>query len=173
MSEQANIARKWWYALNNKEHVDRAALASLRRCEYAAEALTVFQAVKLARVLGHEALELAILLAHVKEDDPKNRIMRAAGWKSFPGDKKETEASADQRPVLSELRFRRLLKTTCEERLDTFKRLVRILKGKVNVADLADSYLFWGDKVRERWAFDYYAASAAHADTDKNQGAAA
>jgi len=118
------------------------------------------------------ALELAVLLAHVREDDP-HPLMRAAGWKSFPGSSKESEASAEQRPLLSELRFRRLLQTTRDERLEAFKRLVRQLKGKVNVVDLANSYLFWGDKVRERWAFDYYAASAAKTDTDLKQGAIA
>jgi CRISPR type I-E-associated protein CasB/Cse2 len=184
MSEQAKIAKSWWSALNNKEHVDRAALAKLRRCENAVEAATVLQGLRLARKLGCDkpgtqdaraALELAILLAHVREDDPLP-LMRAAGWKSFPGDKKETDAPSEQRPLLSELRFRRLLQTTRAERLEAFKRLVHQLKGKARVADLTDSYLNWddkvlGDKVRERWAFDYYAASAAKSDTDTNQGA--
>ncbi len=181
MSEQANIAKKWWYALNNKVHPDRAALAQLRRCANAADALTVMQAVRLARMLGYDkpdmkkiddALELAILLAHVREDDHLP-LMRAAGWKSFPGEKKETDAPAGERPLLSELRFRRLLKTTRGERLEAFKRLVRQLKGKANIADLTNSYLFWGDKVRKDWAFDYYNAPIAKTDTETNQGAAA
>ena len=171
MSENGKIAQKWWYLLSNGKTGDRGVLARLRRCEKSADALTILQAIKLSRDLGCDALELAILLAHVKEDDAQ-RPMRAAGWKSFPGEKKETEAGAD-RPVLSELRFRRLLKTPRDERLDAFKRLVRILGGKVNVAALTDDFLFWGDKVRERWAFDYFAAGIAQPTNDLDKEATA
>jgi CRISPR type I-E-associated protein CasB/Cse2 len=92
--------------------------------------------------------------------------MRAAGWKSFPGDKKESEAG-DDRPVLSEARFRRLLETgEGEEKLLAFVRLVTLLDGTVNVTQLASDFMSWnhpeyGERVRERWAFEYLAAGSA------------
>jgi len=157
------VALKWWSALTNPQHGDRAALARLRRCENGTDTLTIPQAIALGRGLGRlggqdfsDALGLAIVLAHVKENDPQ-KLMRAAGWKSFPGEKKETSAGED-RPVLSELRFRRMLQTTRDARIPAFIRLVRILGGKVNVVDVAESFLFWGAKKRQVWAFDYFAA---------------
>lgn len=184
MSEHGEIkpglaARKWWRSLSDKKFGDRAAMARLRRCESVIDALSIPHALALARALDrchldtkgfHGALELATLLAHVKEDDPQHlHLMRAAGWKAFPGEKKETETGTD-RPVLSELRFRRLLQTAPEEKLAAFKRLVRILGGKADVADLTDSYLFWGDQVRERWAVEYFAAGIAQTSNRTDTG---
>jgi len=159
------IALRWWNGLTDPRRGDRGARAQLRRCQTALEALPIVQALALARQLGKarqnsagldDALGLAIVLAHVKEHDSANRLMQVAGWKTFPGEKKETES--ENRPLLSELRFRRLLQTMQDEKVDAFKRLVRILGGNVNIADLAESFLFWGDKVRQRWAFEYFAA---------------
>jgi CRISPR system Cascade subunit CasB len=161
------VALKWWASLTDSQHGDRGALAQLRRCEQAIEALTIPAAIVLARRLAHcnlderftDALGLAIVLAHVKEHDPQRSLMRAAGWSSFPGDRKNL-GSGTERPVLSELRFRRLLQTTREDRIPAFVRLVRMLGAKVNIVDLAESFLFWGDKRRQKWAFDYFAAGA-------------
>ncbi len=177
MSDEGQIARKWWRALSDTKYGDRAAMARLRRCETPVDALTVAPALALSRALQRnqpdtssfqDALGLAILLAHVKEDDTQH-LMRAAGWKTFPGEKKETEAGADH-PLLSELRFRRLIQTASDEKLTAFKRLVRIMSGKVDVVDLAESYLFWGDKRRERWAFDYFAAGSAQPAKETDMG---
>lgn len=160
------IALKWWNALRDPQHGDRGALAQLRRCERGIDALAIPPAIALARKLGQprlndrfiDALGLAVILAHVKEHDQRN-LMRAAGWPSFPGDRK-SQNSGGERPVLSELRFRRLLQTEREDRIPAFVRLVRMLDAKVNVVDLAKSFLFWGDKRRQKWAFDYFAVGA-------------
>lgn len=92
--------------------------------------------------------------------------MQAAGWKTFAGSRKESDAGAD-RPVLAEGRFRRLLQTTDgEDQVAAFVRLVALLGGTVNIDALARDFLDWnhptrGDRVRERWAFLYYAAADA------------
>lgn len=167
-------ALEWWTKLAHPERGDRAALARLRRARTTLEALTVRPAVTLVRSVGgaagsaptwrtRAALDLVRLLAHVREHDPSQHPMRAAGWKRFAGDRRESEAG-DDRPRLSEARFRRFLQVRDgEERLDAFTRLVTFLDGRVKIDDLARDFMLWsdprrGDQVRERWAFYYYAA---------------
>jgi CRISPR type I-E-associated protein CasB/Cse2 len=92
--------------------------------------------------------------------------MRTLGWKHFPGGRREGGGGED-RPKLAEARFRRLLKSgTGEERVAGFVRLVALLGRKTKVDDLARDFLDWnhptyGPRVRERWAFLYYAAGEA------------
>ena len=91
--------------------------------------------------------------------------MEAAGWKSFPGEKRESEGG-ESRPDLSEARFRRLLQTEDgEAKVSAFVRLIAILGGTINIPALTNDFLLWnhpdlGDAVRERWAFHYYHAYA-------------
>lgn len=152
------------------------ARARLRRCRSTIEALGEPAAVGLARRLGvlgersrHDdhavgaALDVARVLAHVTEHAGQQRVMQAAGWKQFPGDKKESD-SAEMRPLLSEVRFRRLLTTPPGEPLVVaFIRLIRLLKGEANVTQLSNDFRNWrhperGPAVRQQWAFDYYHA---------------
>lgn len=173
-------ALSWW-----KQHCDPAnprtdpgTRARLRRARSTIDVLQVAIAVVLARRLGavpksraapdahvYAALDVARVLAHVKAHEDRHP-MRAAGWKRFPGDTKESDAGED-RPVLSGVRFKRLLETGGgEEKVLAFTRLVALLDGTVNVERLADDFLLWnhpeyGDRVRERWAFEYLAAGDA------------
>jgi CRISPR type I-E-associated protein CasB/Cse2 len=137
------------------------------------ETLSIPAAVGLARRLGAireplderrlgDALGLARVLAHVTTDTGVT-AMRAAGWGSFPGERREADADPAQRPRLSEVRFRRLLQTgSGEEQVFMFTRLIRLIGGEVNVAALARDYLAWyWDSTRHRWAFEYYAAAVA------------
>jgi CRISPR type I-E-associated protein CasB/Cse2 len=164
----------WWKRLIDPDRGDPGSLARLRRARSTLEALNVPAGASLARRLGaahadapdwrtRDTLDLARLLAHVKEHDAANRPMQAAGWKKFAGDKRESEAG-DDRPRLSEARFRRLYETgDGEEKVAAFTRLVALMDGVVKVDALANDFLLWnhpdvGDRVRERWAFDYYHA---------------
>jgi len=94
--------------------------------------------------------------------------MQAAGWKEFPGDRRESDVDVSKRPKLSQVRFRRLLTTDGgEDLVRAFIRLVALLDGKVNVEALGRDFRDWGhpsrgEAVRQRWAFDYYAASTAN-----------
>ena len=89
--------------------------------------------------------------------------MRAAGWRTFAGDRKESDAGED-RPRLSEVRFRRLLTAgPGEEQVSAFVRLIALLDGAIDVGSLAADFLDWnhptlGERVRRHWAEDYYAA---------------
>ncbi|HEX6630955.1 MAG TPA: hypothetical protein VF048_07685, partial [Gemmatimonadaceae bacterium] len=106
----------WWRHHCDPATADPGTRAQLRRCDSPVDAATIPAAVSLARRLGafaddaddrrvSTALNLARVLAHVREHAP-GAPMRAAGWKSFAGDRKESEAGED-RPLLSEARFRR------------------------------------------------------------------
>lgn len=169
-----------WYTRNcDLEKGDPATRAQLRRCRNRTDALMIPAAVGLARRLGalgrgaHQddeflgaALDLARVLAHVKRHDKGKRVMQAAGWKTFPGERKESDAGND-RPLLSQVRFRRLLTTDSgEPQVNAFVRLVKQLEGTVNVPELTDDFLGWAHesrraRIRNKWAFDYYAAGAA------------
>lgn len=176
-------ALDWWRYHCDPATADPGTRARLRRCDSPIDAATIPAAVTLVRRLGafsaeHDGddwritagLNLARVLAHVREHAP-GAPMRAAGWKTFAGDRKESEAGED-RPLLSEARFRRLLTTgPGEEQVAAFVRLVAILDGRADVAALAADFVDWehprrGDRVRKRWAEDYFAARAARSATD-------
>lgn len=170
---RGEIARDWWSRVCDPASGEPGARARLRRARSSTEALAVPAAVLLARQLGairdplderrlESALGLARVLAHVTANTAVSP-MRAAGWPSFPGDRRAGEADPGARPRLSEVGFRRLLQTgSGEEQVSMFVRLVRLLGGEVNVAALSRDYLDWyRDGTRQRWAFEYYAAGEA------------
>jgi len=59
-------------------------------------------------------------------------------------------------PAVSELRFRRLLQRTRQEYYLAMIRVIKLLRGEVNIHDLAKSTYFWGDNIRKEWAYDYF-----------------
>lgn len=163
----------WFRELTN----DPGARARLRRCRSTLDAVLEPKAIHLARRLGTlsrqaradddaiaDALNLARVLAHVKTHTGALRPMQAAGWKHFPGDRREGDVG-EAAPLLSEVRFRRLLTTgTGEPLVAAFIRLIRQLGGEVNIRQLSRDFRFWshpafGPAIRQQWAFDYYAAT--------------
>ena len=154
----ADIAAEWWRDLVSEElggraprGTRRAALARLRRAATPIEVMQEPEALWLIRRLSRDpdrAAMLAGILAHVREsDDPK--VARAIGRESLGEDK----------ALMSEARFRRLLQTPGNELMEPLRRLIRLTKGKANVHDLSSSVLYWGDRVKKRWIFDYYGVS--------------
>lgn len=177
-------ALDWWryYCDPGREGHDPGVRAQLRRCDSPIDAAAIPAAVALARRVGAlregvddrralDALNLARVLAHVRAHDPDKTPMRVAGWKTFAADRRESEAG-DDRPLLSEVRFRRLLTTgPDEEQVTAFTRLVDVLGGTANVAALGGDFLDWshpwrGDGVRKKWAEDYFAARVTKAAMD-------
>ena len=148
----ASAAFRWWRELNPPDGVrsgrQRAALARLRRAAKPVEIMLEPEALKLIARLPRDRDRVATLigvLAHVRETDQRT-VARAVG----------RDALDDDKAVLSEGRFRRLLQARQDELLEPMRRLVRLAGGKVNVEDLSGSILYWGDRVRKRWIFDYY-----------------
>ena len=155
----------------------RANRARLRRAHDWQTAMLEPAAIVLAKRLGamendaglRMALSLASVLAHVKEDMPRLRLMRTLGYTSTPTDKSK---GSDQ-PKLAALRFTRLMRLTPDEFPLAMTRLVRLAGHSANVSEIGKAMMNWvfedsRERQRKRWAFDYYAASA-DAPTDPEQ----
>ncbi len=174
-SHHGDIARRWWHGLVKdpaRRGAARASLARLRRAGARTDAFLEPATSDLVRRLGvtspkqvDRAAAIAMVLAHVREDDA-TPVARACG----PADDSDSGK-------LKYNRFRRLLQAEDDELVDQMRRLVHLLGGRVNVADLATSLLFWGDGTRRRWALAYYradrepesaAASAARPSTSED-----
>lgn len=153
---------------------DPAIRAKLRRCRSNTDAAMIPAAIALAvrlqalrkDVLASDpdvdaVLGLARVLSFVTENNAKGP-MRAAGWQQFPGENPKSQPPENQ-PRLAEARFKRLLGVKSgDEQVAAFTRLVKLLDGSVNVAELSRDFLQWErEETRRRWAFDYYAASFA------------
>jgi len=115
-------------------------------------------AIGLARRLGRTAPAqmtrnciLAAVLAHVRENDSVS-LARAAGPQEVMGE----QVKDDRAAKLKYGRFKRLLQSDDDELLEQMRRLVHLLGQKASVADLAVSILFWGDRTRKRWVYEYY-----------------
>ena len=139
--------QNWWIELQDRNG-DRA---ELRRAETVTDVilLPVFQHAcsrfkpffqheenwesRLAAVLG--------LLAHVRQVNSEQSLALQMAGKP---------------PVVSELRFRRLLQRDRADLYVSMIRVLRMLGNKANLHDLAYSVYFWGDGVKRRWAFDYF-----------------
>lgn len=167
-SRADSIAYEWWCRLNpqdaQRSGYQRAALARLRRAATTIEVMQEPEALRLIARLPRNPEQVAILagvLVFVRETDDR-RVARAVGRASLDDDKSA---------LLAESRFRRLLQTPAADLLDPMRRLVRMNKGTLNVRDLAKSILYWGDDVKKRWIFDYYAVGVTA--TDRESGAPA
>lgn len=149
-----DILAGWWEGLQQ----DSGGRARLRRCKSPEEVMlepafhrllnrmrplleseTGFQSdvayLRLAAVAG--------LLSHVTETSSKSLADQMAEPKGG-------------RPLLSSLRFRRLLKEPFEDLYPAMIRVIRQLSKTASLSDLADSVYYWGDKVRKRWALAYF-----------------
>jgi CRISPR system Cascade subunit CasB len=177
------VARRWWAMIQgDQEEVasprgrDRAALARLRRAVTPVEALEEPVVFDLYKKLGFGRSDIdrrlprvavvAAVLAHIKGDaaPAENGFRRRFAEILGHG----------ERPLMSELRFKRLLSATEDRDLMTsFRRAVALAGGKnIDVGDVAASLLDWSDRRRMHWAFDYYGAGIAapkRDDSTKNE----
>ena len=66
-------------------------------------------------------------------------------------------AEGQEKPKLSELRFRRLLKINKRVKLFRFLiQVIRLLDKKVNLLDLARMVFYWGETTKTNLAYQYY-----------------
>lgn len=139
--------QKWWSDLQER-NADRA---ELRRARTVADVilLPAFQRAyprfkpffkneenwepRLAAILG--------LLSHVRKTTHEKMALQMAG---------------KPKPVVSELRFRRLLQRDRNDVYFAMIRVLRMLGNTANLYDLANSVFYWGDKVKQDWAFTYF-----------------
>lgn len=84
------------------------------------------------------------------------RLKQPVGRLALPLAMSERVAGSDRNAV-SELRFRRLLDAHNDEALFTgLRRMLPLIDGLVCPVLLARDVVFWGDKVKRAWAYDYY-----------------
>ncbi|MEN9873421.1 MAG: hypothetical protein RL186_318 [Pseudomonadota bacterium] len=182
MSDEAKllpgkVASQWWDEFCEPEKGDRAVRAKLRRCKGWQDAMLVPAALLLAARLGmkrdhpwdiENALDLAVVLAHVKERS-KTPLFQSCGFTKPPRSKE----SSPEQPRLAVVRFTRLMRSTRDELPLALIRLVRLLDGTANIEGLTQAILdwdkpHWGDHVRRDWAFDYYGARLSNNETTKS-----
>jgi CRISPR system Cascade subunit CasB len=188
-TSRGGIALSWWANLQRTRadetpnpNADPAALARMRRVTDSLEVATDEAVLALARRLypglrprAHDFDRklsrigvLAVVLAHVRRL-PEDERGRRPSVASTVGPRKPGKPETAK---LSALRFRRLLAArTDQEIMIGFRRLVAISGGAINVADLAESILDWnegerGERVRTRWAYEYYGAAIATPDQE-------
>ena len=158
------IAFQWWSELTTERSGRRrAALARMRRAATPIEVMFEPEALGLIQRLPRDPERVAALagiLACVSSDD-RRPVARAIGRASLDDDQPPA--------ILSEARFRRILQTPAEGLMDAMRRLVAMTKGQVNVRDLSAAVLYWGEKVKRDWIFQFYNVSLAAPD---GQGAA-
>lgn len=151
-SHMGKMLHKWWLGLEE----DRASRAVLRRCA-TLDAVTLsdayqrfyhymltcgwpedtseWQRDKLAAIAG--------LLAHVKTDDTQRLPI------------KMSELTGD-RPLVSELRFRSLLKIeTTDDLFVSLRRTLPLMGYQASVEQLARDVYWWNDDTKKKWAYSY------------------
>ena len=161
-SELGRVLTEFWFGLKDNS----GGRAELRRCKSVEEVVMTptfqrFCQIKLRPLMkGEEMWEdrmaaIVGLIAHLKYEaeasvlDAKgNMVDLFAGQMAFL-------VSAD-RPLVRELRFRRLLQNDREDLYQSMIRIIRMMKGSASLYGLAQSVFFWGDGVKKRWAYAYF-----------------
>ncbi len=139
---------QWWQGLG--DHTSDP--AALRRCATTLDVvLTPAYQTLYGRLdarfdrLSSDADRLAAivgLLSHIKKDDANS-----APAKTF---------SQGEKPVLSPLRFRRVLEAqNVDELYPVLRRALPLVGYVINVRKLARDVYYWGDRTKKDWAYSY------------------
>ena len=152
-SHLGKTLHKWWDGLNE----DRASRAVLRRC-------ATIDEVSLSD--AYQRFYRYMLACNAWPDDAKNwqndklaaiagllSLLKAEDTQRLPI--KMSESSGD-RPLVSELRFRSLLKIeTADDLFAGLRRTLPLIDNKANIYQLANDVYYWGDKTKKEWAYSY------------------
>lgn len=143
---------RWWQTLES----NRGARAMLRRCA------TLDEVVLCPAYQGFYRYMLACGWPEDAADWQNDRLATIAGLAAWI--KTDTDSNlpyqmselVGERPVVSALRFRAILKLDSGD--DLFRGLRRTLPligHKTSVLQLANDVFGWGDATRKRWAYNY------------------
>lgn len=150
-ADLGQIAATWWQAqIGLRDSAKARALAArLRRagpvealCEPAVQALA--QQLRVGPAKAEQLARIVCLLAEVRENDSARLANRLGGGE----------------PLMSNLRFQRLLRAEDSERVALLRRAVLMADRRCNVAALARDVWTWSEAVKMRWCFDYFGADA-------------
>ncbi len=155
----------WHDSLSNTRKADRAELKRCKTLEQIQQS-SAFQRCYWQLIKKFEKppskQQLALIqgiAAHVRENiafnekDGKTTQIKF-GYQLAKGSNLD---KGKEKPEVSELRFRRLLRINDRERLFPYLcSLIRFLDGKVNLLTLQELGFYWGDKAKTRLAYEYY-----------------
>lgn len=151
----ADVLREWL------KNLDRGGHAELGRTADSAEVAfipgyheLVREILRLGRPFSREKLAAIAGLAARLESDTGDGASLATQMAA--------RRSPGENAVVSGLRFRRVLAVGDNDIEDLYPMLTKILRllgGKANLADLARSVYWWDVSTKKRWAYDYYAAA--------------
>lgn len=157
----SDIILEWWEGLK----INKGDRAELRRCKNLQEIQKssafqrcYWQLIKhfsKERPPSREQMAIIIGLAsYIENNDSLKKSDQSDGQENdFWG----YQISRGDKPKLSELRFRRLLKISDREKLYHFLvQVVRLLERKVNLLDLLSIAFFWGDTAKTNLSYKYY-----------------
>lgn len=147
-----SVWRTWWERLQQ----DRGGRAELARCGTVTEAAFCAPFHLLRRMKGnpHAEIELknlgliAAVLSHIDVDDPGSGSLA-----------KQMAMPQGDKAVVSDVRFRQILRSDAselDERLVALVRVLRQLGGKTSVHQLAKDLSWWNERTKRKWALDYY-----------------
>jgi len=144
MSEGSIILGWWARELGDRQSASARGLAARLRRAGPVDALAERAVHDLAQALGiRDGARLAFLvrlLAEVRDHAPRP-LARCLGGAE---------------PVMSELRFQRLMRAEGDELPEALRRAIALADRSCNVVRLGGDLLHWGEAVRRRWCFDYY-----------------
>lgn len=160
-SPAGRVLTNWWKRLAS----DRGGRAELRRAHSPEDAALIPAAIDLITRLrstpvtehrGWEARIPAIagLAAHL-DANATQVVLASPDRAALP---KAMAHSRGDRPRVSELRFRRLLRTPRSELYRPLVRVLAQLDHQAGLYDLADALFWWGPNIHKAWAFTYFPA---------------
>lgn len=151
----------WWNsAIGTQTGAARRARAELRRASQPAEVLSLAETHELHRRLANTAnardmsvgngpVRLALIAALVASIDEHIQRGLPAGFGQLVNDRR----------MLSQMRFQRILHASDDWGLAIqLRRALPIVGRRANIAALGSDLYFWGDRVRNRWCFDYFSS---------------
>lgn len=161
-SEIGKALAEFWLGLKDNS----AARAELRRCKCVAEVVMTpsfqrFCQKKLRGIFKDETMwedrmaAVVGLISHLKLDVEHEVLGGKDRCVDLFAEQMARMVSAD-RPLVSELRFHRLLQNERDELYSSMIRIIRMMKGGANLYGLAQSVYFWGDGIKKRWAYAYF-----------------
>ena len=151
------ILREWWLALKD----DRGARAELRRAKSPEDVALIPAAIDLVTRLETTPIKshggwterippIAGLAAHL-DPDAEQAVLHDTT--TLPARMARLQGD---RPVVSQLRFRRLLRTPRAELYRSMIRILALLDHQANLYELAESMFWWGPNIQKKWAFAYF-----------------
>lgn len=151
-SHFGKVLHQWWEGLED----DRASRAILRRCPTLDEITLSPPYQRFYRYMlacnwpadaapwrNDKLAAIAGLLAHIKTDDVQRLSVRMS------------EVSGDK-PLVSELRFRDLLKVdTTDDLFVSLRRILPLVAYQTDIYQLANDVYWWNDDTKKQWAYSY------------------